>query len=137
MKRFGIWIILGLVSSFLYADSYDFSVMIDTIDTGAISVSTSAATPTQILSSNPAATRTWIINTSTATVYLSGPNPTASSPLTTVQPFSISLTTGSFYLVGGSTQTWSPDGINGPYRGPMWAVVSAGTSLSIIRERSK
>ncbi len=125
-------IFTGIFAQAIFA-AESFELTFDLTDTGSVAVSTSIVTPTQILSNNPAAMRTLIINTSTATVYLVGPSTVS---LTTPATVSTNTATGSFYLVGGSTVNWSPDGA-GPYTGPMWATTSAGPGISITRVRLK
>lgn len=123
-------ILTGIFSS----RSQAFELSVDATNTGSVVVSTSPVTPTQILTNSQAAMRTWITNYSTNTIYLVGPS---TGSLTTPATFSISLTTGSFYMVGGSSITFTPDGPDDPYRGPMWAVTSGGGGTSILRFRAK
>lgn len=113
------------------------TLTMDTTDSGAIIVSTAPTSPTQILSYNPNAVRTIIINPSTTTVFLSGMTSTSTS---TPFAFSISLTTGSFYIAGSTTtqtNTFSPDGPYDSFTGPLWAVTNGGTGTSIERVRFK
>lgn len=136
MKWFLMTCLLVSAAMIARADNYDFSLVIDTVDSGGISVSTNPAAPTQILSSNTAARGTWIINTSTSPLWIAGASPTSANPLG--NPASISTgTVGSFFIVGGST-TWSPDANGASFRGPLWAVANPGASpLTIERVRVK
>lgn len=100
-------------------------------DTRQVTLSTTSASPTQILTNDPNCTSTWLINTSTFTILIS----TISSNL--------SATTSAFIPGEGSTTgdpvSWSPDGSVTPYWGPLFAVEVtnglAGTKLSVIRTK--
>lgn len=107
---------------------------IDTTDSGSILISTSSLTPTLILSNNPAALRTYIVNPSSNVVFLSGMSTTSTS---TPAPFSLSTSTGSYFLaVSTPNYVFSPDGPSDSFTGPMWAV-SPGQNTTIQRIRMK
>jgi hypothetical protein len=124
-------ILTGIFSYGLWA----YSLAVDPVDTGGVVVSNTAASPTKVLTKNANIKRTWLINTSTNTIYLVGPS-TASVSGDTAAAFSISLTTGSFYLVGGSSVPFTPDGSE-PYTGAMWAVSTGAGGSSLLRFRSE
>lgn len=110
---------------------------IDPTDSGSISVSTNAVSPTLILTNNPAALRTYILNMSTNNIYLGGLPSTVIST-STPAAFSISTSSGNFYIAGATAPFagapliptfFSPDGPGDSYTGPLWAV-SSGTCVS-------
>lgn len=132
---FGLLVVLATSSK---ADqTATVSLIMDPTDSGEVVISTGPSTPTQILSNNPSALRTYIINLGSNTVFLAGGNPSATTPLTTFTPFSVSISTGSFFLVGSSgTVTFSPDGVV-PFTGPMWAFAQGQGGTTLQRARFK
>jgi hypothetical protein len=108
---------------------------IDANDSGSMFVTGASSAPTQILSNNPAALHTVLVNYSTSTIYIVGSSATAPSPLTTPATVSVSLSTGSFYLISGSSSSVTMDGAS-PFTGPLWAVGAPGPA-PITRLRLK
>lgn len=112
--------------------AWSFSLNFDPNQTGSIVVSNNPAAPTQIFTNDLAATRTYIINTSTNNLFLVGYSTTSVLSISSASIVSTSLTNGSFFIQGatstitnGSSLTpivFSPDGSLDPYRGPIWAV---------------
>ena len=137
MKRY---IALAFIFGISVGIAGAFEMQIDPTYTGSVAVSTSVNSPTQLFVSDLSAMRTYVVNTSTNVVYIVGMSTTAANPVTTPSLFSISLTTGSFYIpaaVGISSPTWSPDGPIDPFRGPLWAVANSQGGTVIQRFRAK
>ncbi len=97
-----------------------------TSDTRTVSVSTTAGSPTLLLTQGAYIQRTWILNTSSCTVFVS----TASN--------NISIAT-SFGIKGSATafQYFTPDGVNAPYWGQLYGLSNCAgasdTTISIWR----
>jgi len=127
-------IALVLVFGFLSGIAGAFEFNIDPNQTGSIVVSNNFTTPTQIFTNDPAAMRTYIINTSTSNIFIVGFSTTSALSISSASIVSTSLVSGSFYIVASTSPypastlkipiVFSPDGPTDPYRGPMWAVSS-------------
>lgn len=107
----------------------------------AVSVGTSASSPTQIFAQDPAATATWVMNISTNAIFFVGGSTTSFAGLATNATLSTNATTGSFKLPGVAANVqpilWTLDGVNNPYTGPLWATAgSDGASMTILRCRT-
>jgi hypothetical protein len=98
-------------------------------DTKTVSLSTTAASPTQILMRDYYIARTWIVSTSTCPVYLS--SSAASMSFTT--SFSIPGVTA-----GAQPIMFTPDGPNTTWWGALWAASNCpGVAETISIFRSK
>lgn len=121
-KKFLIFLpclFLGLVASAATTNRF-------TSDTGCVVLSTTPASPTQILSTDSTVKRTVVVNPTAELVFVSYNNTTIST----------STASGNFYIPANSS--WSPDGPLDPYIGSMWAVqTGTGTAQGICRQRSK
>jgi hypothetical protein len=123
---------LGLLS-LLSVSAFAFSLNLDPAQTGAVLISSVPATPTQVFTSDLAATKSVIVNTSTATIFIVGYSTTSAS--NGAATISTQTTTGSFIVPGGST-TFTLDGNNDPYRGPLWAATNGNGNIVIQRLRT-
>lgn len=95
-------------------------------DTGCIVISTTPARPTQILTADPNAVRTYILNDSSFRLHVS----TKSANLST------STVNGDFYLLANSN--WTPDGQNDAFQGALYAVTGGTTTVqSACRQRTR
>lgn len=83
-------------------------------------VSVSTSTATQLCAEDVSAKRTLVVNNTDFAVYVQ----TASTG------FSISTTTGTFYIPARSS--WSPDSAAHPYTGALYAIVSGTTTAQGI-----
>lgn len=117
------------------------SLNIDPNQSGSIAVGTSATSPTQIFTNDPAATKTCVVNTSTNTVFFVGYSTTSALSIGTNTSVSTSVSTGSFFLQGTlvnsatvQAQQFCFDGNNDNFRGPVWAV-AGGSGATIQRIR--
>lgn len=133
-KVFFIWLGIALsCTTFLRAWNPPDFTLGTTGDTKTVTLSTTPTSPTQILTRDSYVQRTYIINNSSFTIFFS----TVSTILST------STTNGSFSVKGNSTATggatiFSPDGVNSPYQGPMWAAsetTASPPSISIFRSK--
>lgn len=128
MKRL-ILILSMLTAGVAFADSGSYTPCLNLDPTsGSVVISTTPATPTKLMPKNMLTQRTWIINTSTQTIFLVGDSTTTFG---TAQVVSTSTVNGSFYLPGFVTPDylpWSPDSPTGPYQGDLWAV--SGTTAN-------
>lgn len=128
MKRFLAFALFLGCSPFVRAWNPSDGALIFTPDTRTLSISILAATPTQILTRDSYVARTWIVNSSTCAVFLSS------------SATSGSLSTN-FQIAGSSTSltptVFTPDGVNTPWWGPMWAFSNCGAqpTLSIFRTK--
>ncbi len=127
MKRFLIWfgiIISCTTSSFAYWGDSSAAFSSDSRTT---TVSNNSASPTHLLTRETFIVRNYIVNTSTFTIFLSS--------------VSTNLSTSSFGIPGtpsGATPViWSPDGVNSPYGGDLWAFVNTVSTPSVSVYRSK
>lgn len=133
MRRYVIAALASLVTAMVIASTMSAPahariLTIDSTQSGTINIPTGSAT--QILNNDPNATRTYLVNYSTTNIFLSFMVTTSTS---TPQTFSLSTSTGSFYLAG-STTPWSPDGPLDSFTGPMWAqTTGGGAPLTRIR----
>lgn len=96
-----------------------------TTDSRTTTVSTLLGSPTQILTLQPFSNRTYIINNSTIPVIIS--------------TFTKVMSSTTDMVIPGSA-TFSPDGVNYPYGGPMFAAFTStatapGNSLTIFRSK--
>ena len=123
-----VLMLLGCVAS-VHADIAADGSNIFTGDSKTVQISTTMAAPTQILTVDNFVTRTWIVNTSTFTMFIS----TVSTNLTTNSP-SIPPC-----AVNTTCVPWTPDGPIVPYWGAMFAVLSGtatptgSDSISVLR----
>lgn len=98
-----------------------------TSDMRTVAVSTTAASPTLLLTRDSFIQRTWIINASTCTVFVS----TASNI----------ITTSSFGIPGSSTTPviFTPDGVNAPWWGQLYGLsncaAASNSNVSIFRSK--
>lgn len=126
-----ILILIGIIfgnAGFIFASNYDWSLAM-TGDSKTVTVSSTVASPTQICTKDSYVQRTFIVNTSTFTIFIS----TVSNNLSTTTSFGIPGT-------GASTNApviWSPDGTNAPWNGALWAVVNTQSPPTISIFRSK
>lgn len=117
------------------------SLSLDPNQCSALAISTSPVTPTQIFAADAQATKTYVLNVSTNPVYIVGFSTTSVLGITTNAAFSISLSTGSFYLpaVAANVQpiAFELDGPDTPFTGPLWGVsASNGLTMTILRCRT-
>lgn len=94
-----------------------------------IVVSTNTATPSKFLDSDPFAQRSYIINTSSFTIYLSSTATTINTAIAVFIP-------PAFTISGGTLPyTFSPDGVNSPYAGNLFGVANGNTppTITVIR----
>lgn len=120
--------------------SADRMLFFDQGDTGSIVISTAPTTPTQIFSNSAAALKTSLTTNSTNAIFIVGGSSTAANPMSTFSTFSISLTTGSYYVPPqNSTITFTTVSFDGvvPFQGPLWAVAQGTGGTFIIRQRVK
>lgn len=128
MKKFLVW--FGIVTScgtYIHADPYDYELSLNS-DSRTVALSTSASQPTRILTKAANIERTWIVNTSTYTIYISSA--------------SNNLSTSSFGIPGTGASTnppviWTPDGTNAPFSGDLYGYSAnlATTSISVFRAK--
>lgn len=129
MKKFLYF--LGIILScttFVRADSDDYSSTL-ALDSKTLTISTTTASPTKILSYDSFCQRTWIVNSSTFTIFISS----VSNNLSTSTSFGIPGT-------GATTNSpviFSPDGSNEPFVGQLFAVANTQSPPSISIFRSK
>lgn len=129
----------SIIASIFAFRAMAFEFNIDPTQTGSILVTSTASTPTQIFTNDPSAMRTYILNLSTANIFIVGFSTTGSASPSTAGTISTSLASGSFFIppsTGSIQNFWSPDGVNDPYRGPMWATASGATGAVIQRFRA-
>lgn len=145
MKRY---VVLAFVFGFCAGIAGAFEMTFNPNETGSILISSSTVTPTQIFASDLGAMRTFVVNPSTVNVFIVGMSTFSASPLTTPTPINTSLTSGSFYIAGGTNtfagngnaaapNSFSPDGPADPFRGPLWACTNGTSGVSIQRFRAK
>lgn len=97
-------------------------------DTRTITLSTTPASPTQIMTKDSYIRANWVIGVSSFSVYISSFNTTIST----------SATTGRFKIPGvGAITTvspwmWTPDGSNSVYQGQMWAISEPQQTPAVI-----
>lgn len=99
-----------------------------TSDTRSVTISTTAASPTLLLSKDAYIQRNYIVNNSSFSIYI------ATSA-------SVSFST-SFFIPGKGGATtdpviWSPDGVNSPFQGPLYGAANGPTPPSVGVFRSK
>lgn len=129
MKRFLIW--LGVIlscSTCIWAWNPSDGALVFTPDTRTLTISTTPASPTQILTRDSYIARTWIVNPSTCSVFLSSSSASAST--SNFKIYGTTATTGATYF--------TPDGVNTPWWGAMWAFSSCGGTppeISIFRTK--
>jgi len=85
-----------------------------------VSVSATAASPTQLCAQDNLANRTLIVNDTDFRLHIA----------TYTHTFNTSVTSGDFYVPARSS--YSPDGPIDPYRGPIWAVIAGTTTAQGI-----
>jgi hypothetical protein len=124
-KLFWLGIYLSC-ATFSYGSTYDWSQTM-TGDSKTLTISTTTSSPTQILTKDSYVQRTYIVNTSTFTIFISS----VSSNISTTTSFGIPG------VSAGSSVIFTPDGTNAPYEGAMWAVTTGQTPPSISIFRSK
>lgn len=111
------------------------SLNIDPGQSGAVIVSANAGSPTQLFTSDFAATKTCLVNISSNTIYVVGYSTTSAKSITVNANFSISQSTGSFYLPGTASSTNPPqycfDGPGDPFTGPLWAATTSGGNIVV------
>ena len=126
--------------------AWAFEENVDPNQTGSILISNNALAPTQVFLNDPSAMRTFIVNTSSNNVFIVGYSTSSQLSISTFSTVSTSLSTGTYFVAAGTSTfsniatpntytTWSPDGMNDPYRGPLWAV-SSGNGAVIQRFRA-
>lgn len=101
-----------------------------TTDTRTVAISSNSAAPTQILTKDGTAQRTWIVNNSVFSIFISSVSNNLS-------------TSASFFIPGIGTPgnapvIWSPDGELAPFAGQLFAISSAtpvAQSISIFRSK--
>lgn len=129
MKKL-IFILALSCTTFLNAGPYDWSLGM-TGDTKTVTLSTTVASPTQILTKDSNVQRTWIVNASTFSIFISSVS----------NNISTTTATTSFQIPGVSAgqaaNIWTPDGTNAPYNGAMWAVATTQSPPQISIFRSK
>lgn len=111
-------------------------VNIDPGQSGAVVVSATAATPTQLFTSDSAASKTCVVNVSTNPVYVVGFSTTSYKQQGINATFSVSTSSGSFYLppVASAGVAGAPfcfDGPDNAFTGPLWAVAATGGNIVI------
>ena len=127
-KLFFIWLGVALsCTTFIHAGPYDWSLAM-TGDTRTVTLSTTTASPTQILTKDSNVQRTWIVNASTFTIFISS----VSNNLSTSTSFGIPGVSA-----GQAANIWTPDGVNAPYEGQMFAVANTQSPPQISIFRSK
>lgn len=127
MKRYAFTFIALLAA----AVAYGRSLTADTTQTGTVNCTALAGSPTLVFSNDPNATKSFVVNYSTNNIFLGFQSTTSTA---TPAAFSISTSSGNFYLVANSTLTWSPDGTQDNFTGPMWCVGGGqGAPLTRIR----
>lgn len=130
--------LVAIILLTLGVNAYARSVSIDPNQSGSLSVSLVGTSPTQIFTNDPSAVRSYIVNTSTNVLYIVGYSTTSALGIGTNGAFSISLTTGSFFIPATAANVqptlFSLDGPNDSFTGPVWAVL-AGTGGTIERIR--
>ncbi len=114
------------------------SLSIDPSQSGSLAISSDSSNPTQIFSNDPAAVRSYIVNTSTNVLYIVGFSTSSNKSVTQSATFSISTTTGSFFIPATAANVqptlFSLDGPNDSFTGPVWAVApSGGMNIERIR----
>lgn len=120
MKR--IWFgILISCSTLSWAWGPPDGSLVITSDTRTVSVSTAQASPTQLLTRDSFIQRTWIMNYSSCTLFVSSTSTSVS--------FATSFQIPAFSTAGPSY--FSPDGVNAPFWGALWGASNCqGTSNS-------
>lgn len=121
-----ISILLGNITLFAW-NPPDASLTFDE-DSRTVTMSTTTTSPTRILIRDGSVQRTWIVNTSTFTIFVSS----SSSNVSTSTSFGIPGTP-----TNATPVIWSPDGVNSPYAGDLWGVASTQSPPSISIFRSK
>lgn len=132
MKKLLFVFVVALGCTNSYAGPYDWSLGM-TSDSKTVTLSTTVARPTQLCTQDSNVQRTWIVTSSSFTIFISS----VSTNLST------STTNGSFSITGPATANanpvlWSPDGVNAPYEGALFAVASNTQSpptISIFRSK--
>lgn len=136
MKKLLAAVLIPILSAWAAARSLN----LDPNQCSALSIGIVATSPTQVFTNDPAATKSYVINTSTNVVYIVGYSTTSARSISTNAAFSISLSTGSFYLpaVAANTQPipFVLDGPADPYTGPLWAVAGPSGAAVILRCRT-
>lgn len=127
---------------FISSFAFGFSLNFDPAQTGAVAISSSTVTPTQIFTNDPAATKTCVINTSTTTVYFVGYSTFSALSLTTPSTVTMGVSSGAFSLNGilmngtsTQTQPFCFDGTKDPYTGPIWATTGVTPSIGLAIQR--
>lgn len=125
-KLFWIGIIFSC-TAVIHAGPYDWSLTM-TPDSKMVTISSTSANPTQIFTKDSNVQRSWVVNTTTFTVFISS--------------VSNNLSTSSFGIPGVGTSgnapvIWTPDGVNAPYEGALWAFMNTQSTTTISVFRSK
>lgn len=132
MKRLLMWIGVSLsCTTFLRAWNPPDFTLGATGDTKTVTLSTTVASPTQILTRDSYVQRTYIVNASTFSIFVSTLSTNIS---TTTVPISFQIPGVS---AGQAANIWSPDGVNSPYNGPLWGMATTQSPPSISIWRSK
>lgn len=132
MKKCFIWIgIILSCTTFLHAWNPPDFTLGATGDTKTVTLSTTNSSPTQILTRDAYVQKTWIVNASTFSIFVSTLSTNIS---TTTVPISFQIPGVSS---GQTANIWSPDGVNSPYNGPLWAVAATQSPPTISIWRSK
>lgn len=128
MKRFLFIGIMLSCTTFLHAGPYDWEQTLDQ-DSATVTISTTLAKPTLILTKDSYVQRTWIVNASTFSIFISS----VSNNLSFTTSFGIPGVGTS----GNQPIQWTPDGTNAPFEGQLYAVANTQTPPSISIFRAK
>jgi hypothetical protein len=130
MNRFILFLGLIGLTSLVHAWNPPDATFGLTSDTRQVSISSTTASPTQICVRDSFVQRTWIINSSTFSIFLS----TVSTGLSTSSSFAIPGVNA-----GESPVIWSPDGVSSPWNGPLYAITNPTAStlpkISVFRSK--
>lgn len=102
----------------------------DTADTGSVVVSTTSTSPTILFHKNALDKRSILANNTSGNLFLVGDSTTTYGTAATVNTSTVN---GSWYMPPNSTQTF--DGVNDPYLGNVWGVLSSSGSVQVWRCR--
>lgn len=130
MKKLLAFILVSVsCATFSYSWNPPDASLTTTSDTRTVTLSTDLTHPTQILTKDSWIQRNWIVNNSSVTVFIS----TANRIINISTDFGIPAS-----IINTSSVTWSPDGVNSPYCGPLWAVAnSSGAAVTVSIFRTK
>lgn len=123
-----IGVLLGNVGLALAWNPPDYSLTLDA-DTRAVAVSTGVAAPTRLLIKDTGIQRNYIVNTTTATIYISS----TTAGISAANAFGIP----GVGTVGNAPVIWSPDGVASPFAGDLYGVANTNTQPTIYIFRSK